>query len=283
MPILEALVAAGVIPSQQSVVVTTLAGGYWNEVVRLDVGDGRRLVAKRLATGSDNPYFPIDPDLEAQATTLIAGSAIGTDPVAYLPDQRLLVTEYLEGEPWDGDVEMVGRLLRRVHAIPPVGLRPLQVGTRAVVEHAGRILDWGDARLDGPAPTVDHPGLGGTLVHTDCGPGNLIQTRHGLRLIDWQCPGSGDAVEDLACFASPAMQILYERRPLTSDETTRLLASYGDGATTERFHETRISYHWRIAAYCAARRARLAATDPVIAERYRAALTAETELIEQLR
>ena len=68
------------------------------------------------------------------------------------------------------------------------------------------------------------------LVHRDAGPGNLIDTGDRLLLIDWQAPGAGDPVEDLAAFLSPAFQILYGREPLTDDEEGAFLDAYPDAA-----------------------------------------------------
>jgi thiamine kinase len=281
--ILEELVQAGVVAPGVEGTATTLTGGYWNLVVRLDLSDGRRWVAKRFTEDVDNPYFPVQPDTEATATLLLGGTGIAAEHVAYLPHRRLLVTEFVEGQAWDGSVTDVARLLRRVHAIDPgPALRALAVGTASVMAHARAILDWGDVELDLPRPKLRVPGRAGSLVHTDCGPGNMISAPGGLHLIDWQCPGNGDPVEDLACFASPAMQILYERSPLARSQVDELLAAYSDDITVERFHRLRHAYHWRIAAYCLARAARLAHTDPKVADRYRRALAAESRLVEEL-
>ena len=282
MGIVQDLIEAGVIPSGTAVEERPLSGGYWNTVVRLDLGDGRRWVAKRFADSSDNPYFPNDPAIEAAATALIAGRRIASDPVAYVPEARLLVTKFLEGPSWDGSVSEAARLLRRVHDIEPVGLRPLAVGSTGILAHARAILDWGGATLDLPFPRLSREGRAGSLVHTDCGPGNMISTPQGLRLIDWQCPGDGDAVEDIVCFTSPAMQILYERPPLGRSEVESFLAAYDHDETVERFQALRPAYLWRIAAYCSARAHRLSGSDPEVAARYRRALEAEAQLLQEL-
>jgi thiamine kinase len=280
--VVEDLMEAGIIPFGTAVEETPLSGGYWNTVVKLDLGDGRRWVAKRFAAASDNPYFPNHPDAEAAATLLVAGLGISSEPVAYMPEARLLVTEFLDGPSWDGSVGEAARLLRRVHAIEPVGLRQVPVGPARILAHARAILEWGGATLDLAVPRPAGEGRAGSLVHTDCGPGNMISSPQGLRLIDWQCPGDGDPVEDLACFTSPAMQILYRRAPLTRPDVDSFLDSYDHAQTIDRFRALRPAYHWRIAAYCAARANRLARSEPEVAARYRTALAAETQLLEEL-
>jgi thiamine kinase len=281
--IIEELTRSGTLDEGAVVGLVPLAGGYWNEVVRVDLADGRRWVAKRFPETGDNPYFPLDPDSEAMAARVLADSGIAAELVAYLPERRILVTEFLDGDQWDGSVTDVAHLLHRVHTFGSDSrFRRLPVGTAEVIGHGRRILEWGDAQLDHPTLQHDEPGVGGSLVHTDCGPGNMISTPEGLRLIDWQCPGYGDAVEDLVCFVSPAMHILYQQTPLTSARVQRFLAAYPDRPTVDRFHRLRHAYHWRIAAYCAARATRLAETDPEVAQRYRAALQAESELMGDL-
>lgn len=282
--VLDILRDVGLIGHYETPVVSSLTGGYWNEVVRIDFHDGRSWVAKRFASISDNPYFPVDPDAEDAATRFLAGAGITADSIAYLPENRLLLTEFLPGPTWEGDPVAAARLLRMVHSHNPQGLfRQLAVGTDQLIAHAELILDWGGTDLDIPRPTPGIAGVREALVHTDCGPGNMISTPHGLRLIDWQCPGIGDPVEDLACFTSPAIQILYQRKPLSSTEVDMLLGAYDDPRTIERFHELRHAHHWRMAAYCAARAKRLDRSDPDVAERYRIALAAESELIESLQ
>jgi aminoglycoside phosphotransferase (APT) family kinase protein len=117
------------------------------------------------------------------------------------------------------------------------------------------------------------------LIHTDFGPGNLIAGAQGLKAIDWQCPASGDAAEDLAAFLSPAFQILYGRTPLTAAEEAEFLAAYGDAETIERLRCVRPFYDWRMAAYCAMRQVNLAISRPDASERYRLSTIA---LLERL-
>ena len=112
------------------------------------------------------------------------------------------------------------------------------------------------------------------LVHRDAGPGNLIDNGTDLMLIDWQCPGAGDPVEDLAAFLSPAFQILYGRAPLTADEEEAFLDAYPTPLVVRRLRRMRSSYDWRMAAYCGWRAERLADTDPTASATYTRALDA---------
>jgi thiamine kinase-like enzyme len=126
---------------------------------------------------------------------------------------------------------------------------------------------------------VDRPVRRASLVHTDCGPGNIVRGAGGLVLIDWQCPGVGDPVEDVACFLSPAMMILYATPPHTAAARRTFLGAYEDVAVVARYHRDGPAWHYRIASYCVWRAHRLARRQPEVAERYRMALAAELELI----
>ena len=123
-----------------------------------------------------------------------------------------------------------------------------------------------------------------SLVHTDCGPGNLVRSRDGLVLIDWQCPGLGDPVEDIACFLSPAMMILYEQQPHSTRAVERFLGAYGQSAsgreTVARYRRDAAAWHYRIGGYCVWREDRLARRLPDVAARYRRALAAEIALLQ---
>ena len=79
---------------------------------------------------------------------------------------------------------------------------------------------------------------------------DLIDGPGGVTLIDWQCPATGDATEDLATFLSPAMQWLYRGRVLSPPETEAFLAAYPDPTVTARDLRLQPLYRWRRAAHC---------------------------------
>jgi aminoglycoside phosphotransferase (APT) family kinase protein len=126
------------------------------------------------------------------------------------------------------------------------------------------------------------------LVHTDPGPGNVIVATDGPQLIDWQCPGLGDPVEDLAAFASPAIHLLYGLDPLGPDDVADLLDGYDDvslgndsaRSATSRFAALAPLFSARLAAYCAYRMSVLVHSEPHVSARYRRALRAEIERLK---
>lgn len=268
---------------------TLLAGGYRNEVWK--VRDGRRwLIEKRYAEdpGDPNPMYPNLPDHEAAALALLGPH--GWSPRLVEAEPGLLTYEFVAGSMWRAGVADVARLLGAIHALPAPRHMRLLCGSAAEARAHGDTMVAGvPARAAAPLRAVRPPEVSThlvrrrSLVHTDCGPGNLVRSRHGLVLIDWQCPGRGDPVEDLACFVSPAMIILYERPPHPLAERTAFLAEYPDQVAVRRYRRDGLAWHYRIGGYCVWRAHRLARRQPEIAERYRRALAAEIELMEQWR
>jgi len=287
------LAGKGLLADAGAVSLEPLTGGYWNAVRRLR-GEGRDWVLKSFLQGSTNRLFPVLPDQEAAALEFLGPLELSPEFVAYLPEAPggpLLVYEFVEGEPWREDVAAAAALFGRLHGLsPPDVFRRLRTTPAGLLEQADAILADAPARsparkrLDALRPSARDLGEPARLclVHTDCGPGNLLVGPAGLRLIDWQCPGRGDACEDLACFLSPAMQILYGRPPLTGDQQAAFLATYVGQDALARLPDIRRFFHWRTAAYCLFRRDDLSDVDPLTSARYADALEAELDLLEAL-
>jgi hypothetical protein len=93
-------------------------------------------------------------------------------------------------------------------------------------------------------------------------------------------------VEDIACFLSPAMMILYQRRPHSHRAIEHFLSVYGESAhgrnAVARYRRDAAAWHYRIGGYCAWRAHRLAHRLPDVANRYLMALAAEVALLKEL-
>ncbi len=271
---------------------TLLAGGYRNAVWKVRSPRGT-FIEKVYALDEDgpNPVFPNIPDHEVATLRHLAGTGLAPTFVSFDDrcDQRPAVLRYrfVPGVAWRRGVADAARLLSDVHAVSPPPLRrTLGSGAEAVIAADAMVDDLPadlSARLRRHRPTglPRHGPPRRCLVHTDCGPGNLLRTRSGLILIDWQCPGIGDPVEDLSCFLSPAIQHLYGCAPLSARLVERFLVAYDDPAAAMRYRRHGAGWHYRLAAYCAWRAHRLAAELPDTAARYREALDAELEFLEQ--
>ncbi|HUP14862.1 MAG TPA: phosphotransferase [Acidimicrobiia bacterium] len=266
--------------TNEPVVVTKLTGGYRNMIHRVE-GEGLDCVVKQYAASDDNPLFPLLFEDEWRSLVAFEEDGIAPRPIAMDGERRLLAYRFIPGDVWDGDLVGLAALLTRVGQVPPPGwLRRLPSRVDELRAHTSHILA---AIADPPGGLLDHFDIPDEpvptrVVHTDCGPGNVIGGGGQYLLVDWQCPGQGDPVEDLAAATSPGVQILYSRAPLEKTDVDELLASYGDSSATERYHWKAPLYSARFAAYCAWRIERLG--DHPNADRYRDALAAELEALE---
>jgi hypothetical protein len=223
-----------------------LTGGRSNRVWRS--GD---VVLKQILPDTGTPLFPNDPRSEVAALKALPPFLV---PQLLAEGVGWFAYAHVPGRAWTHDPGPVARLFAKVHATPaPEGMRVLPMGGQAIAEHA---RGFGAAGLP-ECPSIDDPGpTSRLLVHGDPVPANIVVTPDGLRLIDWQCPGLGDPVDDLALFLSPAMQFLYRGRPLTEGEGAAFLAAYPNRETVARYLRLAPVLGWRIAAHCALRAAR---------------------------
>ena len=266
--------------TNEPVVVTKLTGGYRNLIHRVE-GEGFDCVIKQYAPPDDNPLFPLSFENEWRSLSDFESSGIAPRLIATNSERRLLVYRFIPGDAWDGGLVGLAALLTSVGQVAPPGwLRKLPSGVEELRAHTSQILD---AVADPPKGLLGHFDVPDEpfptrLVHTDCGPGNVIGGSGQYMLIDWQCPGQGDPVEDLAAATSPGVQILYGRPPLEKADVDELLASYGDSNAAERYRWKARLYSARFAAYCAWRIERLG--NHPDADRYQVALSAELESLE---
>lgn len=230
-----------------------LQGGRCNRLWRV----GGRVVKLYRPGGGVSPLFANAPDAEAAALDYLAGSGLAPPLRGRIetPSGSCLVYDHQPGRAWRAAPGAVGRVLARLHALrgpqlatDPGGAARLIRQTRAILAGCGgAAARWLAARAPGPgAPPLRRL----SLVHGDAVPGNIISTRAGPVLIDWQSPARGDPCGDLALFLSPAMQALYRGRPLSAAERARFLGGYGDAATRARYRALAPLLHWRIAAHC---------------------------------
>jgi thiamine kinase len=269
--------------------VKTLAGGYWNDVLRLDTDQGQ-MVLKHYRAVMPGTLFPNLPQDEACALTRLSGAKVAPDPVGYWPEDKVLIYHYVEGEVWNGDLAAMAALLRRKSSANAEGFRSVPVTPVAILIEGDALFaqcqdDSLTLRLRSARPDVSAPPPSGwcpkrQLCHTDIGATNLIGTGDGLRLIDWQCPAAGDVAEDVFSFLSPAFQILNMRQPLSTDDRAHFLDLMEDAALSARYAALEPAYAWRMAGYCCRRMQ--TADEPEVRERYARAALAGADLIEGL-
>lgn len=269
--------------------VRPMSGGYWNDVLRLDTDDGP-IVLKHYRAVLPGTLFPNLPAAEAQALTALAGCDVAPDLLGYWDREQVLLYTYVEGTAWDGDVDAVADLLRRKSAIGGQGFRAVPMKSEGILAQGDALFtpccdDPLTRHLRALRPQTAPPPPQGwcaapRLIHTDIGATNLIGAGAGLRLIDWQCPASGDPAEDAYSFVSPAFQILNLRAPLPDAARARFLSRLDDPDLCARLAALEPSFAWRMAGYCCRRLQ--TAEDPQVRDRYARAARAEADHIEAL-
>jgi thiamine kinase len=287
--VIQSLQRRGLLLAGAAPTMTRLPGSGWHEVFRLEA-PGIDWVVKLYSTGQQQSLFPMLPEAEAHALHMLRGQRVAPDPIALFPAENdlqglgrpMLVYRYYAGKPWTSSVEPVVELMKRQHGIVPEGLRPLASEPGAILYQGDQLLakmpeDAWVQRLKAarPMPPLGIPRGRQALVHTDAGPGNLIQGDDGLRLIGWRCPGLGDPAEDLYAFLSPAFHRLANYPPLSIGDHGLFLRCYGDAVTAERLDLLWPSYSYRMLAYCRLRAMEVQHRDPKLSERYRKAFEAE--------
>ncbi len=269
--------------------VTPMSGGYWNDVLRLDTDHGP-LVLKHYRAVLPGTLFPNLPDAEARALSALAGCAVAPELVGFWDREQVLLYTYVEGTVWDGDVGAVADLLRRKAAVGGQGFRAVPMTSAAILAEGDALFapcrdDALTRHLRALRPKPGPPPPQGwcaapRLIHTDIGATNLIGAGAGLRLIDWQCPASGDPAEDAYSFLSPAFQILNLRAPLPKALRARFLSRLDDPDLCARLAVLQPAFAWRMAGYCCRRMQ--TAEDARVRDRYARAAQAEADLIRAL-
>jgi aminoglycoside phosphotransferase (APT) family kinase protein len=271
-----------------------------NQVYSLAQGDRCVIVKVYEAYASDkNPLYPNVAEAEINTLRYLASSTFTPlliDSWQQKVDGRVikttLVYEYLEGVVWQLDTVAVARLLSQLHdpaqVVPPPWLRQLPLSAHEVCCHADTILQQvHDSDVNGlqklrPMNPSTEEATSQSFVHGDCWAGNFIQNKKELWLIDWQCPGVGDAVEDIANFLSPGMMSFCREQPLSKAERQAFFETYENQAVIQRYQRDAASWHWRLACYYLYRRETLKVTQPELSLGYKRALTYELEYLQTL-
>lgn len=198
----------------QSAVVQPLPGGMTNRNYTIDVG-GESFVVRIFGPATE--LLGIDRTREIACGQAAAAVGIGSEIVAFLPEQRALVTRFAPGHSLDSadlakpDVlPRIAQTLRRCHAAPvdsKVGLfsvfdtvrnyivqaRARHVEMPATLDVALALLE----RIENELPSNEPP----CLCHNDLLASNLIDDGTTIRLIDWEYAGRGNRFFDLGNLA----------------------------------------------------------------------------------
>lgn len=229
-----------------------LTGGRTNRI--WSVGT---LICKLYAKAGATPLFANDPAAELRALKELAGTGLAPEVVH---SGRVRVGPYIVYRAVKGrvltapDAELMGALYR-LHTRPaPTGFSrwpgrdpdPVALGRELLRQVADSPEKAALESAEPPHVALLPPGRM-SLLHRDAVAANAISTERGVVLIDWQCPATGDPVEDLAIALSPAMQSLYGTG---SFDPCAVLSAYPDPSVRDRYRRLVSAFAFRMAAYC---------------------------------
>jgi len=215
-------------------------GGTANSTWRVETAQG--VFVARLHDGWVDPAG-IDRRREMQLQAEAARAGLAPRIVAADPAGRFLVTQFVEGRPWQAEdmtrAEPLGRLaqrLRALHELPAPAVAPWDL-TTLLASHV-RSLAAADAGLAaGLAPLLARAhailaeaaaaGRGPCIVHNDVNHTNLVGP--GPTLLDFEYAAVADPLSDLACLlayypgAEPHAALLLAHSGLPAVPVTQLL------------------------------------------------------------
>lgn len=223
-----------------------LEGGRTN---RVWVCDDR--VVKLFQEGRNTPLFDNSPELEWIALAALNGLKVAPEPVCLqvTPWGKVLVYKHISGDHGYESLADAAALLGQLHQIEaPKNLPKTPIGEE-VISQGNSMLPKTHFLHDLRPPAQGAGRL--CFVHRDPVYSNFISGASGLWLVDWQCPGAGDPVEDIAHFISPSMNHLYREKTLSSKEIDEFLAFYPHPLTAQSYKAYGHIFHWRMACYCA--------------------------------
>jgi aminoglycoside phosphotransferase (APT) family kinase protein len=190
-----------------------------------------------------------DWDTEYRLLGIASGAGHAPIPWLAIPDEGLLVTEFIAGGAPDlhgltapAGLTQVGRLLHGVHALTPAaGIRRLAFAAQARwLESQRPMAGRGEQCLKERSHRVfallEAGRLRATVCHNDVHRANLIDNGRVLRLVDWEYGGVGDPIYDLAGFCS--------HHALDADQTAALLDAYGSRIESARLSAARWAYDY---------------------------------------
>ena len=154
-------------------------GGQTNKVWRL-VGE-EDLICKLYLETKTNPLFNNTPEAEYICLLWLEGSNIAPKPYKFLktPFGEVLLYDYIKGETWSHNVDIVSELLTRVRKHRhPKGLRILSNLSSDIkqtgLEIINKLNNYHKNKLINICPDVSISDIEPVLLHTDVVPGNLI-------------------------------------------------------------------------------------------------------------
>jgi thiamine kinase-like enzyme len=192
-----------------------LEGGLTNHNYRARFG-GREVVVR--LPGVRTELLGADRVAEREASTRAAAAGVAPAVLATLAEPPALVFEFVAGDAMTPErlreperIEAVAAALRALHGCEPIAagfdsFRLVESYAAATRDHGGEVPEAyaeasaAAARIEAARQTA-RPSARAALCHNDLLAANFIAVPGGVKLVDWEYAGMGDAYFDLANFA----------------------------------------------------------------------------------
>jgi len=231
--------------------VTPLPGGITNRNYRIRAG-AEDLVLRIGGEGTE--LLGIDRAREHAASAIAAGLGVGAEVIAFLEEERALVTRFVAGSPLTREGAVRGDTLpriveaiRRYHDGPafPGAFSPFEsVRSHASLAEAhGVSFPPEAARAREALDRIEHAlGMPARILpcHNDLLAANFLDDGRSITIIDWEYAGMGDPFFDLGNLAANL-----ELDPAACEELLRLYAGSVNKRDLARLHLLRLSSDMR--------------------------------------
>jgi thiamine kinase-like enzyme len=208
--------------------IDPLGGGITNHNFKVSL-DGEAYVLR--IGGKDTELLGIDRRAEHAAALAAAAAGAGPEVVAFLEDEGVLVTRFVEGGPVSAEemrspdaIARVVATLKPFHGGPPIPARfdsfeVVRTYAAAAAEHGVRVPDAYEHAAEVAALIAGLRGRQPTRpCHNDLLNANFIFDGARVWIVDWEYAGMGDVFFDLANFSV--------NQELEPDEDDELLRAY---------------------------------------------------------
>jgi|TARA_B100001079_G_scaffold241800_1_gene227496 tRNA A-37 threonylcarbamoyl transferase component Bud32 len=190
------------------------------------ITDGLNHWSLRLNTTEKDPGI----DRVSELSAIREANMQGIAPQVVFATDEVLITEFVDGTNLTlSDLASVGGLFARIHGMS-VEIAPLDLGTYLQDVASRTVLDLAvSSCVEKIIEIMPDPGSK-VLCHQDLLLENIIDTDHGVMVIDWEFARMSDAAFDIAVFSST-----YN---LDDEQLAKLLSGYR-GNESSMFHRVR--------------------------------------------
>ena len=243
----DAFLAALEIPSGTELHFSLLGQGEYNvNYVFCHPVTGRKLVL-RINTGSQM-HLDNQIQYEYSALEYLAVSGRTPKPLLCIPEQKMLVMEWLPGQALDyrTDMDIAAGILADIHSVPlpeNCGLirpaAPAQAIYEECLEMVQHYFDWEEAdpvvvgllhqliAEIGKLPLAEPSDAPTCIVNTELNSGNFLIDQDGhSHLVDWEKPLLSEPAQDLGHFLAPTTTFWKTDVILTPEEVKAFTAKY---------------------------------------------------------